>query len=69
MIKVTFKKVQEIWQDGLFSEALHCFCIAITECDILTELKLLHFSKQQDDNCFVFTDNIQSIEHVKPSEL
>ena len=69
MIKVTFKEKQEIWQHGFIQECMFCFCLKFIECGILTQVKNLVFSEEKGDNQFVFTHNIQSIEHVKPTDL
>lgn len=66
MIKVTFKNPQKLSQSSIICECLFVFCKSIkfryySVCSVTDEDILLITTG--------YASNIQSIEHVKPSEL
>lgn len=67
MIKVTFKEPQQIYRDNESIECLHLFGMAIKHTSDYIIVRLSKISN--DVYAFKNTNNIKSIEHVKPTDL
>lgn len=75
MIKVTFKTPQKIQQDGIVSDCLFVYCFKVVEF-AANIYHRLYFTDEENpdfankDKCKLIRYSlIQSIEHVKPTEL
>lgn len=66
MIKVEFKEIQFLIQNGLEAQLLSCLCIETITIKNVTTIK---FSEKYGDYFHVPYSNIKSIKHVKQNEI